>query len=57
MKNSAADKAEMTRTKVRSIADSRHASLGPSAEERMAQGKALRERVPRGAHAKWKAGC
>jgi uncharacterized protein (DUF2252 family) len=55
MKNSAADKAEMTRPKVRSIADSRHASLGPSAEERMAQGKALRERVPRGAHAKWKA--
>jgi uncharacterized protein (DUF2252 family) len=55
MKNSAADKAEQARPKVRSIADSRHASLGPSAEERMAQGKALRERVPRGAHAKWKA--
>ena len=55
MKNSAADKAELGRIKVRSIADSRHASLGPSAEERMAQGKALRERVPRGAHGKWKA--
>ncbi len=55
MKYSAADKAAMTRTKVRSIADSRHASLPPSAEERSAQGKALRERVPRGAHAKWRA--
>ena len=55
MKNSAADKAEMARTKVRSIADTRHASLGPSVEQRMAEGKALRERVPRGAQAKWKA--
>ena len=55
MKNSAADKAESAQPKVRSIADTRHASLGPSAEERMAEGKALRERVPRGAQGKWKA--
>ncbi len=27
--------------------------LGPSAEERMTAGKALRERVPRTSHAKW----
>ncbi|MGA6957303.1 MAG: hypothetical protein WBY73_19485, partial [Candidatus Acidiferrales bacterium] len=54
MKNSAADKAESARTKVRSIVDTRRVSLGPSVEERMAQGKALRDRVPRTAHGKWK---
>jgi uncharacterized protein (DUF2252 family) len=29
--------------------------LGPTARERAAEGKALRERVPRGSHANWKA--
>ncbi len=29
--------------------------LGPTTQERMAAGKALREKVPRGSHAKWKA--
>jgi uncharacterized protein (DUF2252 family) len=37
-----------------SITKARGDSLGPSAEERMTAGKALRERVPRTAHAKWK---
>jgi uncharacterized protein (DUF2252 family) len=36
-----------------SITKARGDSLGPSAEERMTAGKALRERVPRTAHAKW----
>jgi uncharacterized protein (DUF2252 family) len=34
-------------------ADSREDSLGPTAEERMTAGRALRERVPRTSHAKW----
>jgi hypothetical protein len=54
MKNSAADKAEQTPPKVRSIADTRRVSLGPSVVERMAEGKALRDRVPRASHGKWK---
>jgi uncharacterized protein (DUF2252 family) len=54
VKNSAADKAEQSQPKVRSIADTRHASLGPSVQERMAEGKALRDRVPRTSHGKWK---
>src|SRR5580700_6537736 len=54
MKNSAADKADQARPKVRSISDSRRASLGPSANERMAEGKAVRDRVPRTSHGKWK---
>src|ERR1700740_3097421 len=54
MKNSVADKADQARPKVRSISDSRRASLGPSADERMAEGKAVRDRVPRTAHSKWK---
>src|SRR5580692_5350525 len=33
--------------------NSREDSLGPTAEERMAAGRALRERVPRTSHAKW----
>ena len=54
MKNSAADKTDQARPKVRSISDSRRASLGPSADERMAEGKAVRDRVPRTSHSKWK---
>ncbi len=54
MRNSAADKQEQARPKVRSISDSRRASLGPSADERMAEGKAVRDRVPRTSHSKWK---
>jgi uncharacterized protein (DUF2252 family) len=54
MKNSAADKADLARPKVRSISDSRRASLGPSASERMAEGKAVRDRVPRTSQGKWK---
>jgi uncharacterized protein (DUF2252 family) len=54
MRNSAADKAGQTRPKVRSIADTRRVSLGPSVVERMAEGKALRDRVPRASHGKWK---
>jgi uncharacterized protein (DUF2252 family) len=53
MKNSAADKAESARPKVRSIADTRRSSLGPSVDERMAEGKRLRDRVPRTSHGKW----
>ena len=37
-----------------SITKARGDSLGPTVKERMAAGKALRERVPRGSHAKWK---
>jgi uncharacterized protein (DUF2252 family) len=55
MKNSAVDKAEQARPKVRSISDTRRAPLGPSVDERIAEGKAVRERVPRAAHGKWKA--
>jgi uncharacterized protein (DUF2252 family) len=33
--------------------NSREDSLGPTAEERMTAGRALRERVPRTSHAKW----
>ncbi|HEY4950652.1 MAG TPA: DUF2252 domain-containing protein [Candidatus Acidoferrales bacterium] len=33
--------------------DSREDSLGPTVDERMAAGRALRERVPRTSHAKW----
>jgi uncharacterized protein (DUF2252 family) len=42
-----------TRTKVESITREKTGALGPNAKERMALGKALRERVPRAAHAKW----
>src|SRR5580693_126450 len=54
MKNSAADKVDQARPKLRSISDSRRASLGPSADERMAEGKAVRDRVPRTSHGKWR---
>ncbi len=36
------------------IAPRRASELGPSAKERLAEGKALRERVPRASHAQWK---
>ncbi|MGA7840436.1 MAG: hypothetical protein WCA34_05935, partial [Candidatus Acidiferrales bacterium] len=36
-----------------SISKARENSLGPTVAERMAAGKALRDRVPRTAHAKW----
>ncbi len=55
MKNSAADKTEQARPKVRSIADTRRFSLGPSVDERMAEGKRVRDRVPRTSHGKWQA--
>ncbi|MGA7919590.1 MAG: DUF2252 domain-containing protein [Candidatus Acidiferrales bacterium] len=54
MKISAADSAGKTRPKVSSIADAGRNALPPSAEERMAAGKKIRERVSRGSHAKWK---
>ena len=43
------------RGKIHSISREGSAVLGPSIEERMRQGKALRESVPRNAHAKWTA--
>src|SRR5271166_1424117 len=36
-----------------SISKARENSLGPTVKERMAAGKALRDRVPRNSHAKW----
>jgi uncharacterized protein (DUF2252 family) len=41
------------RPKVENITRDKPGALGPNAKERMAQGKALRERVPRVSHAKW----
>lgn len=39
------------------VTEEKHKSnaVGPTARERMAEGKAIRERVPRGSHAKWSA--
>src|SRR5580693_2332689 len=57
MKNTAAAKTGDAQAAVVNIskarADSREDSLGPTAEERMTAGRALRERVPRTSHAKW----
>jgi hypothetical protein len=53
MKNSAAAKTGPERAPVLSISKARGDSLGPSVSERMAAGKALRDRVPRPSHAKW----
>src|SRR6202451_3611408 len=43
------------RGKIHSIPREGSAVLGPTIEERMRQGKALRESVPRNSHAKWSA--
>src|SRR6202451_3648888 len=43
------------RGKIHSIPREGSAVLGPTIEERMRQGKALRESVPRNSHAKWTA--
>ena len=43
------------RGKIHSIPREGSAVLGPSIEERMSRGKALRESVPRNSHAKWSA--
>src|SRR5271170_5004705 len=57
MKTTALPKAGNAHSTVVSISkphpDSREHPLGPSVKERMAAGKALRERVPRTSHAKW----
>src|SRR5271169_3727476 len=54
MKNSAAAKTgHAERAPVVSITKARGDSLGPSVKERMAAGKALRDRVPRPSHGKW----
>ena len=57
MKNTEAAKIGNAHSTVVSISkahpDSREDSLGPTVEERMTAGKALRERVPRTSHAKW----
>ncbi len=52
MKNAAVRKKEPP-SKVVSITKAERDALGPSVEERMAAGKALRDRVPRTAQAKW----
>lgn len=49
-----ADEAQESRSKLTSISDARRNSLPLSADERMAAGKKLRERVSRSSHAKWK---
>src|ERR1700675_3747092 len=49
-----ADEAQESRSKLASISDARRNSLPLSADERMAAGKKLRERVSRSSHAKWK---
>src|ERR1700730_11083154 len=41
------------RPKVESITREKPEALGPNAKQRMALGKALRERVPRASHAQW----
>jgi uncharacterized protein (DUF2252 family) len=43
------------RGKIRDIRPEEVGVVGPSIETRMSEGKALREKVPRGSHAKWKA--
>jgi uncharacterized protein (DUF2252 family) len=53
MKNATAAETEDARTAAVSISKARGDSLGPSVEERMTAGHALRERVSRTAHAKW----
>jgi uncharacterized protein (DUF2252 family) len=44
-----------TRGKIHSIRREELALVGPSVEERMSRGKALREKVPRRSHAEWAA--
>src|SRR5271155_2264601 len=53
MKTRLAAKTGTARHAVISISKARESQLGPSVEERMAAGRALRERVPRNSHAKW----
>jgi uncharacterized protein (DUF2252 family) len=53
MKSQLAAKTGTARHAVVSISKAREGQLGPSVGERMAAGKALRERVPRSSHAKW----
>jgi uncharacterized protein (DUF2252 family) len=53
MKNPLAAKAGTSHRAVISISKARESQLGPSVEERMTAGKALRERVSRTSHAKW----
>src|ERR1700693_5778320 len=57
MKNTEAAKTGTAHPTVVSISkarpNSREDSLGPTTDERMTAGKALRERVPRTSHAKW----
>ena len=45
------------RGKIRDIRPEEVGVVGPSIETRMSEGKALREKVPRGSHAKWKRTC
>jgi uncharacterized protein (DUF2252 family) len=53
MKTQRATKSGAGHHGVVSITKARENSLGPTVEERMTAGKALRERVPRNSHAKW----
>jgi uncharacterized protein (DUF2252 family) len=53
MRKTGAAKNEHARHAVVSIAKARGDALGPSVDERLAAGRALRERVPRTSHAKW----
>src|SRR5580693_2495962 len=53
MKTPLARKTGASHPAVVSISKGRANSLGPTVAERMAAGKALRDRVPRPAHAKW----
>jgi uncharacterized protein (DUF2252 family) len=53
MKTQPATKSGAGHHAVVSITKARENSLGPTVEERMTAGKALRERVPRNSHAKW----
>src|SRR5271155_5303896 len=53
MKTRLAAKTGTARHAVISISKARESQLGPSVEERMAAGRALRDRVPRPSHGKW----
>jgi uncharacterized protein (DUF2252 family) len=53
MKSPLAAKTGTSHHAVINISKARENQLGPSVEERMTAGKALRERVPRTSHAKW----
>lgn len=44
-----------THGKIRSVRRDGLKAIGPSVDERMSRGKALREKVPRSSHAEWKA--